>query len=761
MKSLAGSGELRDMLLKFDSVEEIGRFAKLNHHAEPFSRLSLIFARNGYGKSTLCAILRSAAENQPNHITARRRLDAAKESRIQSTWAGAKTHAFSGGKWHSCPGKAYVFDEDFVRRNVHVGDSVTRENKRSLLPLVLGGEGVALSEKIVALDTEQRELDRSMKRDAAIIRAKCPVVTPDQVNAFCAKDVPDDVDEHVERAEKRLQLTKQTLAVQQKAKPRSIELPTLDQFREIASRTIDSVSQDVAKRVREHMLKHDLMEGGERWLRYGLEHLPVPTCPFCDQPIEGVDLIDAYQAFFSDAFNQLVSDRDSAIAALDTVIGDTRLEQLVRTNDTDFIFWSQVCDLPSQPTLTADEQQSIMEGLSALQAALGHKVANPLQPIGLGESVKEIEAAFATIATYNDAISGCCEVIAEAKAAAQAANVKAAQQVYDQWIAFAAKRSDPIKTAAFEYAKGDARRKAIEVEKEAAHNQLTNFADKLMKARQSEINDLLENFGANFSIVDAKANFKGRIPNTDYAIAVGNSRLEVGEASETEPSFKTVLSAGDKTTLALALFITQVRGDPNLSQAIIAFDDPFSSQDIHRQFETTSQIRSIAEVACQTLVFSHDPRFLHMIETDADPAFIRTFQVLCADDGTGAIKPWSSAEELKELYVRQGEMIREFAGQGKLLKDVDLTGLVQAIRPFLEDYIRARFPGRFDANTNLFPMIEAIEKAGHDDPLYGYVEDLKALNEYTRPNMHGGGKPPDSTALRAQCKRVMKVVGSY
>src|SRR5690349_839429 len=102
------------MLLRLDSVEEIGRFAKLNHHAEPFTRLSLIFARNGYGKSTLSAILRSAAENEPNYIAARRRLGATKESRVQTTWAGAKTHAFAGGCWKSCPGTAYIFDEAFV-----------------------------------------------------------------------------------------------------------------------------------------------------------------------------------------------------------------------------------------------------------------------------------------------------------------------------------------------------------------------------------------------------------------------------------------------------------------------------------------------------------------------------------------------------------------------------------------------------------------------------------------------------------------------
>ena len=65
-----------------------------------------------------------------------------------------------------------------------------------------------------------------------------------------------------------------------------------------------------------------------------------------------------------------------------------------------------------------------------------------------------------------------------------------------------------------------------------------------MSARQSTINTLLSDFGANFSIVDARASYVGREPNTDFAIAVGTHKIKAGEKSPNEPSFKTVLSAG-------------------------------------------------------------------------------------------------------------------------------------------------------------------------------------------------------------------------
>ncbi len=142
------------MLLRFNSVEEIGRFKKLTHKAEPLAKLSLIFGRNGYGKSTLCAILRSATDGRPEHITTRRRLGTVEDSRVETLWSSGSTFTYSAAKWNGFPGKIYIFDQDYVSKNLHVADSVTRDNKRSLLPVVLGAHGVALAEKVLALDRE-------------------------------------------------------------------------------------------------------------------------------------------------------------------------------------------------------------------------------------------------------------------------------------------------------------------------------------------------------------------------------------------------------------------------------------------------------------------------------------------------------------------------------------------------------------------------------------------------------------------------------
>jgi hypothetical protein len=99
------------------------------------------------------------------------------------------------------------------------------------------------------------------------------------------------------------------------------------------------------------------------------------------------------------------------------------------------------------------------------------------------------------------------------------------------------------------------RRGAIEIEKKAAQAKLRSHMDTTISPRQKKINTLLEMFGASFRLVETKASFVGREASTDFSIAIGPFSIKAGEASATEPSFATVLSGGDKFTLALAHFL--------------------------------------------------------------------------------------------------------------------------------------------------------------------------------------------------------------
>lgn len=748
------------MLQRINVVEEIGRFSKLTHNAEAFVRLSLIFARNGYGKSTLCAILRSASDGNAGHISARRKLGAVGDSRVQSTWASGATVSFASGKWNSCPGKIHVFDQEYVAKNLHVGDSVTRDNKRSLLPVVLGDEGVRLADEVNRLDAEQRTVDERRKQANRTITTRCKGMLDSEVDAFCKAEVPADLEEKTKIAAQRVTLIKQAEIVRQKKNPPSLPLGSLAKAEELLGRTIDGLNQDAVQRVHKHLAEHDLGERAHAWLQYGTTHAPAVQCPYCAQDTHGLPLISAYQAFFSDELKSLKTEVDELSADLDKLTTE-KLSELVGANDAEFNYWRGLCDLPAVPALSDTEQAVVDAGLASLRTHVANKRGDPLAPSQLTTDAEAIRQALALLIAYNEGVAACAATIDQARAETADGDLAQAEKIHAKWIALAERASDPVKSAVTDYLAADARLSQIKTDKTAAQSALTTYTNTTMTARQGAVNEFLEDFGASFRIVDTKTNFVGREPNTEFAIEIGTHKVKAGDKSDSEPSFKTVLSAGDKTTLALAFFLAQVRADPGLQSAVIVFDDPFSSQDLDRQFQTTSHIRAISGDACQTIVLSHDPRFLHAIEKNADGALTRTFQLQCSDAGEGSVKPWSSEDELKSEYIRQSEVIREYASQGSLLKGQTLNSIHQSIRPFLEDYLRVRFPGRFPDQAHIFEMANAIQAAGASDPMAPHVADLLALNEYTRPNMHGGGATPVPTELRTHCRKVVKIVGSY
>lgn len=158
-------------------------------------------------------------------------------------------------------------------------------------------------------------------------------------------------------------------------------------------------------------------------------------------------------------------------------------------------------------------------------------------------------------------------------------------------------------------------------------------------------------------------------------------------------------------------------------------------------------------------MLSHDPRFLALIEKNSSAT--SAFQLMCDDAGVGTISNWSSADELKDIYVRQAERIREYAATGKCLPGSSEETLIKDLRPFLEDFVRARFPSRFAPLVMLDAMTNEIEASGQGDPFFRNVSAFRAINEYSRDNMHAGGSVPDPGQLRAQCKRINSIVGSY
>src|SRR3546814_12917160 len=99
------------MLTKVERLAHIGRFQTLQHRAEGFKRLALLFARNGYGMSTICAVLRSAATQRPQLISEREHLGKAEIQAATNQFAPPQTIAFKHGSWKCSQHPILNFDK--------------------------------------------------------------------------------------------------------------------------------------------------------------------------------------------------------------------------------------------------------------------------------------------------------------------------------------------------------------------------------------------------------------------------------------------------------------------------------------------------------------------------------------------------------------------------------------------------------------------------------------------------------------------------
>src|SRR3546814_5571748 len=129
---------------------------------------------NGYGQSTICAVLRSAATQSPQLISEREHLGKAGIPAATIQFAPSKTVAFNNGSWNCSPPPILLFDQEYVKTHIHVAEEVTTDNRRRMLRVIIGSTGVELARQLDALETENAALNVEIRTLEAAIRKAGP-----------------------------------------------------------------------------------------------------------------------------------------------------------------------------------------------------------------------------------------------------------------------------------------------------------------------------------------------------------------------------------------------------------------------------------------------------------------------------------------------------------------------------------------------------------------------------------------------------------
>ena len=764
------------MIEKFISIKNIGRFRDCSPHGDvTFRRLTLLFAENGRGKTTLCAILRSLKTGQHEFISARKTLGANGPASVQIRFNG-NTVLFSNGAWNSIYSDIVIFDSVFIHDNVYAGDYIDHDHKKNLYRVIVGPQGVQLAKQIEDLDGKiRREANPDIKTKTDAVSRNVPHGVA--IDAYLAWQPIEDIDNKIQQKSTEIFNLQRALDKVSEIKSKNllvkITLPAFpSDFLTILAKQLTDITADAEVRVRQQIANHQMGNEGETWLSEGLGYIANEQCPFCGRGITANDLIAAYRSHFNAAYKALKEEVAQLSQQVTDAIGDLSLnfvQQDISGNLALAEFWKQFTEL-DLPDFQLDETRKKYATLHKLASALAQKKQQtPTEAVSPNDEFRSIlesvNALQKLVDTYNAAVDACNARINKQKASVkdignintlkiELAELEAKKKRFDQDVVQACKAYQDSLDA----------KTVLEQQKEVVKQQLDQYCQSILQTYEQSINTYLDQFNAEFRITNSRHLYTGGTPSSHYQIEINNTAIDIGDSRTCfgTPCFKTTLSSGDRSALALAFFLAAFKQDPDAANKIVVFDDPFTSLDRFRRTCTQQLIRQVAGIAQQVVVLSHDPHFLKPIWDGYPPADIKVLQLCRTGDNTMIgefdIDAETQSTDTKD-YSTLLNFYRDHAGTP--------LDVARSIRPYLEGRLRSRFPGHFRPNEWLGNFIDKIKNAGNTAGLQhaqADISEIEAINDYSKKYHHDQNLNTDSESLSADelhgfVKRTLRLFG--
>jgi wobble nucleotide-excising tRNase len=678
---------------------------------------------------------------------------------------------FDGNTWSVTHPAVAIFDGVFVAENVHSGEVVEIDHKRNLYRVIIGDDGVRLAEEDSDLAASSRAKTGEITAAAKAIQSHVP--TGMKLEAFLALPVVADIDDQIAIQERIVDANRQAAAIRDRAALSEIPAPALSTgLANVLARTIDDIAQEAEQLVTSHLTAHGMVDGGGNWLAEGLDHADQGTCPFCGQDIEGLPLVAAYRAVFSDRYKALAADIAAMKAEIAKMFGEAslgRLATLAEQNKAAAEFWGRYCVFDSSPLAFPSDLGDALRALGdAAIALLEKKAGAPLEPVVIGDPFttarERYETIVATTARVNEAIRTVNVMIAAKKAETGAADTKAAEAELARRKAIKTRHAEPVAALAASHASLVAEKNDIDKRKDAVRAKLDKHTSDVVKPYERRINDLLVAFNAGFSIAETGHGYPGGIATSSYQLVINNTAIDLGDGKTPtdRPSFKNTLSAGDRTTLALAFFLAHLERDADIARKIVVFDDPFSSQDAFRRRQTVHEIIKVGRKCAQVIVLSHDATFLKQV-WDKTPVADRVALTIADHRAQGSkIMPVDLEKACQGRTATDIDDLQTYlaTGAGTLLD------IIRKMRVVLETHCRTTYPASFVAEDWLGDIVRKTREGGDTHPATPLYDELDQINDYTKQYHHGedmADATPDQIdppELSGYTKRTLKIVNA-
>ncbi|WP_231168497.1 AAA family ATPase [Helicobacter pylori] len=470
-----------------------------------------------------------------------------------------------------------------------------------------------------------------------------------------------------------------------------------DKLESLFSFDMDKEAGQVSEEIKEHMSKV-----GREFIKKGIElqkKMPDNACPFCTQEITN-NIIQVYTSYFNKRIEQFNQDSLEVSGTLKKILEQWNIKEILQSFERFEPFMKKDSSTNKESLKNALEQIKVL--LEKLQKEVDKKW-------GVKNKEKFQETDKKLLENY-EKFQKCVD---------ETRNILKQKKEQKEKLE---KLKTELKEARIKKAKHDS---YWQKSKEEAERKLS-----VLNCRHERLNRLLEKINKKLKgLYDQKRPDIETINNylkalnlpkysldKDYRIVLNSDALENSEA-------KIILSDGEKTTLAFAYFLARLKlfyKKEDLKNLVVVIDDPISSLDEQRIYNTTCLVAKInqelareklsnEENKAQVFVLTHNhtfmARLINMIGKHARYLQLERHQgqlkIVCKDKANGYFDTF---------YLLLFKEVYEFAKRETVQDDFnEAINYGNKVRILLESFLKINFIDSFLGEDKTFKK-EKIEE---------------------------------------------------
>lgn len=686
------------MLKRILTLRNIGRFKNCKSGSLEFGRLTILYGRNTYGKSTLGDVFASIQKNDGGLVTGRMTIphDGHPQhislSLLPSNGIKEIPITFDNGAWTGgLPAGLGIrtFDDGFIHRNVFVARQFNRDTKENFSAFVLGEQGVqqakAVADKKQARQKASRDRNQLKKvafKDAGDLQSflkLSPTGTLEESDTKLHSLLNDHA--AVRKQQEQIQ------AIQARDEGTALTWSTdfsdgLKALNQTLGLGLEGSHKEAKAKVAQHINSaFQQAQGAEQWIRQGVRQNKGELCQFCGQELteNAHKLLDLYRQAFDDAFDKhdaaVKQQLATALAqAARLPVNDVRVAlakntaalagyQELQSNQTYTSAVSKVAEFAETiETILVAIANELPGALNRLREVSTKKQGAPhayLEPVDEA-SVSSLESQVQqNVSDYNTWIGICNTEIAAFKKGSNAATLKQRLEKIEGDGKAERRNNNRIKLSSQcnDYAALNAQIDTLDKDIVALEKKLQTDQSDYLKTFFESLNDWFKRFGSHdFALVRGE-NKQGHTPI--YYLKVKYKGQAIDEAALSQ-----VFSESDRRALALAVFWTQLQSlpKPSLAEQIVVLDDPLTSFDDHRITAVHRELAATVEKVRQIVVLSHYRHDIEMFfETFRDHPDVRLLVLVAGGANGTEIEAGDPHEFLLTEHQKAHERMTAFA----------------------------------------------------------------------------------------------------